>query len=227
MSDKKVIFKGTVNGLTIIMNEEDSFNEILNKIDKKLSSAGKFFKGANICVGYRGRNLSEEEESIIYGILSEKSGAEIQRFEKEAEKPDNVSNNVQRQTKKNNEIRNYFYTGIKEGMAKFIKGTVRSGQLINYNGNVVVIGDVNPGGEIIATGNIIVLGLLRGIVHAGSDGNREAFIVSLNLQPTQLRIADVITRSPDEKRSKSEILPELACIKDDMVYIESLMLQHK
>ncbi len=64
------------------------------------------------------------------------------------------------------------------------------------------------------------MGSLRGVVHAGSNGNREALVVALNLQPTQLRIADVITRSPDEKEIMSQFIPELAYIKEDTVYIE-------
>lgn len=115
------------------------------------------------------------------------------------------------------------FKGIDEGITKFCRGTVRSGQMIDFNGNVIIIGDVNPGGEIKATGNIIVLGSLKGLVHAGSDGNKKAIVVSLNLQPTQLRIAGIITRPPDEKGSKGLIIPELAYIKDDKIYIERFL----
>ena len=111
------------------------------------------------------------------------------------------------------------FEGIEEGNTKFCRGTVRSGQLINFNGNVVIIGDANPGSEIVAAGNIVVLGNLRGIVHAGSDGNKAAVVVAFNLQPTQLRIADVITRPPEEMISKLS-LPEIAFVKDRTVYIE-------
>lgn len=109
---------------------------------------------------------------------------------------------------------------MEEGITKFYRGTVRSGQLVNFDGNLVVVGDVNPGGEIIATGNVVIMGSLRGIVHAGANGNKEAIVVALNLQPTQLRIADVITRAPDEKDTGGQFTPELAYIKDDIVYIE-------
>jgi septum site-determining protein MinC len=97
--------------------------------------------------------------------------------------------------------------------------------LVSFEGNLVVIGDVNPGGEVVATGNVVVMGSLRGIVHAGADGNKEALVVALNLQPTQLRIADVITRSPDEKGARNPFIPELAYVKDDMVYIERFLPQ--
>lgn len=78
-----------------------------------------------------------------------------------------------------------------------IKRTLRSGQSIHYHGNVVVLGDVNPGAEIVAGGNIIVMGALRGVVHAGATGNKNAEVTAFRLLPTQLRIADQITRAPD------------------------------
>jgi septum site-determining protein MinC len=96
---------------------------------------------------------------------------------------------------------------------------------VNFDGNLVVIGDVNPGGEVVAAGNVVVMGSLRGIVHAGADGNKEAIVAAFNLQPTQLRIADVITRSPDDKDSRNPAVPELAFVKDDMVYIERYLPQ--
>ena len=80
-----------------------------------------------------------------------------------------------------------------EGMTKFYKGTVRNGQRIDYQGNIIVMGDVNPGAEIVAGGNIIVLGNLRGMAHAGVSGDKRAIVMALCLQPTQLRIGNVIT----------------------------------
>ena len=89
-------------------------------------------------------------------------------------------------------------------------------------GNLVIIGDINPGAELIAAGNIVVMGSLRGIVHAGCDGNRDAIVSALYLQPTQLRIADIITRSPDGEAKITEPIPEIASIKDGRIYIEEL-----
>ena len=84
--------------------------------------------------------------------------------------------------------KSYMFTGIEEGMTRFVQGPVRSGQRIFYEGNVVVIGDVNPGGEIIAGGNIIIIGTLRGLAHAGATGNGDSVIVCFNFKPTQIRI---------------------------------------
>ncbi|MCX8129231.1 MAG: septum site-determining protein MinC [Clostridia bacterium] len=223
MSEASVTFRATVNGLIIIMREEDSFENIYEQIEKKVASAGKFFKGASLSVKYRGKKLSKDEEIKISELMTTKTGAEIKSFEEDAEEPVKVQNPVPAQQKI--KLRKYFFNGIDEGITKFYRGTVRSGQLINFDGNLVVIGDVNPGGEVVATGNVIIMGSLRGIVHAGADGNKSAIVVAFNLQPTQLRIADVITRSPDEKSNKGASIPELAYVKDDTVYIERFLPQ--
>jgi len=104
-----------------------------------------------------------------------------------------------------------------------IKRTVRSGQCIQFDGNVVIMGDVNPGSEIIASGNIIVMGALRGVVHAGATGNEMATVSAFKLQPTQLRIANHITRAPDGDYPVPEH-PETARIKDGVVVIEMYQL---
>jgi septum site-determining protein MinC len=99
-----------------------------------------------------------------------------------------------------------------------VQRTLRSGQSINYPGHVVVLGDVNPGAEVRAGGHVMVLGNLRGTVHAGAWGDERAVVVAFRLQPTQLRIAHLISRSPDEGQEPQE--PEIARISDGLVVIE-------
>lgn len=104
-----------------------------------------------------------------------------------------------------------------------IKRTVRCGQLIQFEGNVVVMGDVNPGAEIVASGSIVIMGVLRGIVHAGAKGNEEATVSAFRLQPTQLRIANHITRAPDGEYPSPDH-PEIARVRDGVVVIEVYQL---
>lgn len=106
--------------------------------------------------------------------------------------------------------------------ALFIPHTLRSGQVVTYPGHVVVLGDVNPGAEVKAGGNIMVLGSLRGTVHAGAWGDDRAVVVAFRLRPTQLRIAHLISRSPDQAADEPEE-PEIARIRDGMVVIEPYM----
>ncbi len=226
MDESSVTFKGTVNGLTIILKNETEFSEIVQCMRDKVNSAGKFFRGAKLAVKYKGRSITEEEKSQLLEILVRESGARIESFEEDKEQAQAAANKVSadKPVERKNQIKKYmFFKGIEEGQTKFYRGTVRSGQLINFDGNLVILGDVNPGAVIEATGNIIVMGLLRGVVHAGSDGNKEAIVAALGLNPTQLRIADIITRPPDEKGGAGNSLPELAYIKDETLYVERFL----
>ena len=101
--------------------------------------------------------------------------------------------------------------------AIFVERTLRSGYSLQHPGHVVVVGDVNPGAEIIAGGNIVIWGRLRGMVHAGAAGDENAFVCALDLAPTQLRIAGEIARPP-KKRGKPQ--PEIARLRDGQVVAE-------
>ncbi len=223
MTDSTVTFKGTVNGLSIILKQDASFEEIVESMKIKIDNAGKFFRGAKLAVRYKGRVLSESEKEELHQLLKRESGATILSFEEEVTEVNSIGtqNNSAASGERNNQIKKYMYfKGIEEGQTKFYRGTVRSGQLITFDGNIVIIGDVNPGAVIEATGNIVVMGMLRGVVHAGSNGNKEAIVAALGLYPTQLRIADIITRPPDEKASAVNHIPEMAYVKGDMLYVE-------
>lgn len=104
---------------------------------------------------------------------------------------------------------------------KLFKETLRSGQYLGSPGNLVIIGDVHQGAEVVAYGDILVLGSLQGIAHAGAEGDEKALIWALQFQPTQVRIADHITRPPDEEKKPGGIYPEVAFIKDGLVTIKA------
>ena len=89
----------------------------------------------------------------------------------------------------------------------YLKTTIRSGVEVRHNGTVIILGDVNPGGNIVARGDIIIWGHLRGIAHAGSKGNRESRIFALKMEPTQIRITDIVARvaPPDPETIQPEI----------------------
>lgn len=108
--------------------------------------------------------------------------------------------------------------------ALLVQKTLRSGNRINYDGHVVVIGDVNPGAEIVSGGNIVVWGKLRGMVHAGVHGDLDAVVCALVLQPTQLRIGDKIAISPNEENSQR---PETALVRDGKVVAEPWLADGK
>ncbi|HEV3090228.1 MAG TPA: septum site-determining protein MinC [Candidatus Cybelea sp.] len=99
--------------------------------------------------------------------------------------------------------------------------TLRGGQVLHHTGNIVVVGDVNPGAELVATGDIVVFGRLAGIAHAGAQGDAEARIYALDLAPTQLRIATCIAAEGEKKRRGAPV-PEAAVAQDGRIVILTL-----
>ena len=110
------------------------------------------------------------------------------------------------------------FSGVYEGKTKFLRKTVRGGQSIRYNGNIVIIGDINSGAEVTAAGNIIVLGAIKGNVSAGANGNTKAIIAAFSLQPEILKISNIVTLSPDD--SEEPEYPEVAKVKDGAIIVE-------
>jgi septum site-determining protein MinC len=99
----------------------------------------------------------------------------------------------------------------------YLQTTVRSGIEIRHPGTIIVLGDVNPGSSLVAEGDILVWGRLRGIAHAGSAGDRDRYIMALQMQPTQLRLADLVARPPDGQ--SNQYLPEIAYVGDNTIRI--------
>ena len=114
------------------------------------------------------------------------------------------------------EVEHYLAEG-----ALAIRKNVRSGQKISYDGTLLIFGDVNAGAELVATGHIFVLGTLRGVAHAGCQGNKDAIVYATQLCSLQLRIADLIARAPDGESTERHV-PEIARIMDNYLVIEEV-----
>jgi septum site-determining protein MinC len=106
------------------------------------------------------------------------------------------------------------------GTGVLVHRTLRSGQTVHHAGHVVIIGDVNPGAEVTAGGDVVVWGSLRGTVHAGAHGDEERCVCALDLSPTQLRIGNYIARPPDDRRHRRTSQPERAFVSDGQLVAE-------
>jgi septum site-determining protein MinC len=102
--------------------------------------------------------------------------------------------------------------------------TLRGGQVLHHSGNIVVVGDVNPGAELIATGDVLVFGRLAGIAHAGAQGDANARIYALDLAPTQLRIATFI--AAEDAQHRSAPVPEVVLVRDGRIVVLPLDRLH-
>ena len=197
-----ITIKGTQNGLTVYLAEDAEFVQILEALRDKLSESGSFFAGAKVTVQLGRRELSWMELSSLVGEL-EQAGLEVRVGGSEIAPSKQTQPTVKPQE-----------------ATRIVRGTLRSGQAVNFKGHVVVLGDVNPGAEVVASGDIIVLGACRGVCHAGSEGDSKSSVLALRLEPTQLRIADFIARSPDHEVHESGV-PEVARMKNKTVVIET------
>lgn len=210
-----VTIKGSKDGIQVLLDSDLTLEDAKQQITEKFEATKDFFKSGKTVIRLVSDSFSEFELYLLQGVIKEiLVGADIS-FEDQGEAP---AKPPRRAAEEKEEL-----YGVNEGMTRFYQGTIRSGQLVEARGNLVVIGDANPGSELVAGGNIIVMGAARGLVHAGAAGNREAVVVALNLLPTQIRIADIISRCPDGEVARTEWIPEIAYIKDEAVYIEQYL----
>lgn len=212
-----IAFRGITDGVYLEI-KGNNFKLIREELHKKISSFLEFFQGVRF-LGVKGKELTDRQILEIGLILKYKYDFDISLEDllpsiKEFIDSNDLDNEVD-----NEEIKLSDSEVIEEDMTKFVYGTLRSGQIVEYSGNIVVVGDVNPGGLLKAKGNIIVLGTLRGVAHAGIYGNINAIVAAYNLIPTQLRIADLIVRAPDGDMPQYK-LPEVARIYNGEVIIE-------
>lgn len=215
-----VIIKGNKYGISLILNQELPFKELKEEISKKFQECRKFFGNAQMVASFEGRKLTQQEEQEIIEIIEENSEITIIcMLDSDTEKEERFRLSLEAKLKENETI-------PQDG--QFYKGTLRSGQVLEAESSIVILGDVNPGAKIISKGNVIVLGALKGTVFAGAAGNEEAFVVALEMQPTQIRIADFIARSSDErikgkiKNKKLETEAKIAYVEEENIYIDVL-----
>lgn len=200
-----VLFEKKDNKLVIKLDKDVEFSEIKSKLSQILKKSSDTFSNILTPIIIKGRRLSGDEEVEIRNMISEKTEIEV-KFDR----PKQMGLAT---------IDNIFNKDTTISVSKVVKGTIRSGQRIEFEGSVIVLGDVNGGAEIIAEGNVIVLGDLRGFAHAGAKGNRSAYVAANTIAPTQLRIADVIMKHEVQKND-IELGYEIAAIKMGEIVLE-------
>lgn len=159
------------------------------------------------------RKKEEKEAALDFSAKQQESSVEKQQELKEAEeKVFQVEKTAERMSKQLSE----------EDPGLFYKGNLRSGQVLESDKSIILLGDIKPGANVISKGNVIVLGSLRGNVFAGADGNKNAFVVALDMRPVQVRIDDFIARSPDEPEKEKDKKAKIAFLEGENIYIEPI-----
>jgi septum site-determining protein MinC len=206
-----VVIKGSMSnniyGLTVVLNPEIPFDDLKEKVASKFRESSQFLKNPQMAVSLTGRELEDGQEQELLDIIIENSNIEVLYLVDENQDREALYKERVLLEQRINEIKNMTPVVIKEESSEdsmkevFYRGTLRSGQVLESEGSVVVLGDVNPGASIMAGGNVVVLGLLKGIANAGIFGNRESFVVALEMRPTQIRIADQVATCSDDVTS--------------------------
>ena len=218
MSQDTIIIKGIRQGLLVTLRE-GNWDAGLDALKARLGATPAFFRGGRVALDVRGLELGRPEidraralfarhQVELWALVStnpatEAAAQELGLVISLGLPPPRASE-----------------TMAKEGEEPVIEGlvvrrTLRSGQSLRHPSHIVVIGDVNPGAEIVAGGDIVVWGRVRGVVHAGALGDEATVICALDLAPTQLRIAGHIARSPEERRRKPA--PEMASVREGKI----------
>lgn len=180
----KVVVKSSRSGMSVFLDPEGSFEELLEEVAKKFYESSKFWGSVQMTLTLEGRELTPEEEFRIINTITENSEIEILCL------LDTDSNRMERQEKAlNDKLMELSYrTG------QFFRGDLHRGEALESEASIVIIGNVNHGARVTAKGNVIILGELHGNVHAGVSGNQESVVVALHMAPRQIKIADYAGR---------------------------------
>lgn len=216
----RVQIKGIRDGL-LVSAGEGTWSEIRQALFETIEEQADFLRGARLAIDVGNHILKAVELSNLRNSLSDK-GITLWAILSTSPVTEDTAQTLGLATRisKPEPERSISApeTRLQGGEAAvLVKRTLRSGFSLQHEGHVIIIGDVNPGAEVVATGDILVWGRLRGVVHAGADGDENAQIYAMDLSPTQLRIAGQIAITP-QRRGKSQ--PEVARIQGGLVVAE-------
>lgn len=221
---ESVVLKSNRYGINLLLDNKIPFETLLKDIIEKFKESEKFFKGSQIALAFEGRSLTNEEQKRIVNEITDQTTVQIICI---LDQDDSMANKMKEKLEE----------GVQENLpvselpannnGQFYKGTLRSGQTIESEGSIIILGDVNPGAKVIAKGNIVVLGSLKGNAYAGAGGDYNSFVAALDMDPLQIKIADIIGRSSDKavwsRKSRTKLTePQLALLIDGCICINPI-----
>ncbi len=234
MSQTRINIKGTSDGLVIHLGAGD-WDGLLAELASRLDQTPSFFKGGRVALHVGPRQLTQHQLAYVgdmlkahamslWGVVSESDETRLAATALGLETALASSQVAARALAATRHFDEEAGEGALDGyQAILVRRTLRSGQSLRHPGHVVVIGDVNPGAEIVAGGDVVVWGRLRGTVHAGASGVDDAVVCALALAPMQLRISGYIARSPSSEPGQwqaSIVVPEVASVQDGQIVVE-------
>ncbi|MBF0566961.1 MAG: septum site-determining protein MinC [Nitrospirae bacterium] len=192
----------TIPALLINFDPELSLDDNLAEVEKKLSSA--FFNNSKIVINPEALELGEPDKERITRLMKKYNANLVGYKDGPLSRERDIGHDKI----------------IDKKTLLTLNRTIRGGQNVEHDGDILIIGNVNPNAYVKASNNIIVMGVLSGIAHAGANGDETAVVIALKMKPQQLRIASCVSRSVDNEEMPE--FPEKACIADNTIYIEKL-----
>lgn len=208
-----VVMKGTKSGIILVLEPEAEYEELKAQVAEKFKAAANFLGQAEKALAFQGKVLTDEQKMELVSIIQANCRLSIVCLIENDEKQEEA---FKRALEKNRAAAPDASTG------QFFKGNLRSGQVLDVETSIIIIGDVKAGAKVVSRGNVIILGSLKGNVYAGSSGNENAFVVALDMDPMQIRIADTIARSPDKRVKSRKKETKIAFLEEGNIYIEPL-----
>jgi septum site-determining protein MinC len=206
--------KATKDGFTLVPDPEASFDALLSFMEQKLMESQDFFYRAQMTLDLRARPLNTDEIAILNSFLTERARVKLI----EVKLADNLCFVLDRPPSPARSQPREVVTVADEDAPLIVRNTCRSGTRIECQSDCIILGDVNPGAEIVAVGDVIVFGNLRGIAHAGASGDRSARIWALSIEPSQIRIADLVALAPRSDRHVPKRF-EIAEVQQDLIEV--------
>lgn len=231
---REVAIKGVRQGLLLVLPEEAEWDAVCVQLDGKLTAAQGLIAGSQVQMDLGDRPITHEQLGKLTEHLRKRFALEtatlIASHHSAKLAAEALGLTMTLPTPATPPERAPVVTAPPQPMsppnpmtppnnALYMRQTIRSGQSVRHDGTIVICGDVNPGAEVIATGDIIVFGTLRGVAHAGAAGDEACQIIAINLRPTQIRIAGYIARSPDSAAPPLSKYPEVARVTDSEIHI--------
>lgn len=206
-----IAIKGSKDGLRLVLAEDAVWADVLVALRSQLERSPEFFHGASLTIDTGGRELQPEELSAMLEVLRDHSlqPAALATSSREGRSAGRAAGLTTQPAARPAPL------GAGPAVASGQRGqdpesgllvtrTLRSGQVLRHHSHITIIGDVNPGAEVIAGGSVLVWGRVRGTVHAGALGDESAIVGALELMPALLRIADLMARTPDQRPNGPE-----------------------
>ncbi|PSN13428.1 septum site-determining protein MinC [filamentous cyanobacterium CCP5] len=194
-----------------------SWAEIYQQLKQRLDAGERFWQARTVVHLVSGDRLLDVRQLQAVAELLGSAQLQLKRVYTSRRQTALAAATAGYSVEQQSEVDQFVHSRERPGQAMaeplYLQTTVRSGVEVRHPGSLIIFGDANPGSALVAEGDILVWGRLRGIAHAGVGGNRNCRIMALHMQPTQLRIADVVARPPE--KPPSEYLPEVAYIGSD------------